>query len=137
MRTGQVGLRTAALHHCKGSEAQAHRPNHQSGQVLLEWVIYGAAILVFWASSLSMAKHLLFQTAAETWSMIAARQALSKAHSVSPAEIRLSTKTRARSGQAKATTTSSKVKSSVALPESNAARSRSTLSSFGSLFSSF
>jgi len=54
------------------------------GQALLEWTLFGLAALILWTATLHLARRALALTVAESWSGLAARQALSGAPTPAP-----------------------------------------------------
>lgn len=56
----------------------------EDGQALVEWLIYSLAVITLWTLSAAIAKGALQRAVADSWSLVAARRALSRSHTPTP-----------------------------------------------------
>lgn len=102
------------------------------GQALVEWTVFGLAILGLWVSSMTMARRLLERTTVDTWSQLGVRRALSGLKTTPLEGMRIRLKGhRGKYAQAEVSLGSSTSTASISVPKVKTGFWSSILSLFG------
>lgn len=105
----------------------------ERGQALVEWVVFGSAVLILWTVSMQLATRLLARASVDTWSMLGARHALSNASTHWNGDMKLKKRSGKTLGQATAHLDGSRAALTIEVPRN---RDRSFWESFSSGFQS-